>query len=271
MGTLFVVAVPLGNLGDITYRAVEILKSVDCILCEDTRNTRVLLNKYSISTKLTDCHKFNEKERSTKVSELLENDGKIALVSDAGTPAICDPGSVIEQELINKGHKIVPIPGACALTTFLSAVPREDEFFSFVGFLPKTSLKRIELFKNYENDTFVFYDSPNRLKDSLKDIETVFGSDKKIAIGRELTKIYEEIKIMTVSEMIRYYNNNVLKGEIVGLVFKDAKTIISDVKIKKDIEKIKKLGFSDKDTAKIVSEINEISKNIVYKLITNEK
>lgn len=268
MGTLYAVAVPLGNLGDITYRAVEILKSVDCILCEDTRNTKVLLDKYNISTKIIDCHKFNEKERSTKVSKIIQNGGTAALVSDAGTPAICDPGCVIEQELLSKGHKIVPVPGACALTAFLSAVPREDEFFSFVGFLPKTSQKRIELFKNYEYESFVFYDSPNRLKDSLRDIHAVFGSKCKIAIGRELTKIYEEINILSVSEMIEYYDNNVLKGEIVGFVFKNSTKDISDKKLKHDIEKIKKLGFSDKDTSKIVSAINNISKNKIYDLIT---
>ena len=147
MGVLYSVAVPLGNLGDITFRAVDVLKNVDCILCEDTRNTKILLDKYGISSRLLDCHKFNEKERSLKVSKILENDGKAALVSDAGTPNICDPGSVLQKELLAVGHKIVPIPGACALTAFLSALPRADEFFTFVGFLPKTSKQRIELFK----------------------------------------------------------------------------------------------------------------------------
>ena len=270
MGVLYAVAVPLGNLGDITFRAVEILKSVDCVLCEDTRNTKILLDKYGISVKVLDCHKFNEKERSAKVSEILGKDGRAALVSDAGTPNICDPGCVLEKELLNMGHKIIPIPGACALTTFLSAVPRDDEFFSFVGFLPKTSQKRIELFKQYENQTFVFYESPNRLKDTLCDIKEVFGGFKKIAIGRELTKIYEEIKIGTVSEISEYYEKNTLKGEIVGLVFKDMEKQISDVKLRQDIEKIKKLGFSDKDTSKIISALNDVSKNKIYDILTEK-
>lgn len=270
MGTLYAVAVPLGNLGDITFRAVEVLKSVDCILCEDTRNTKILLKKYNITTKVLDCHKFNEKERSIKVSEILQNNGTAALVSDAGTPSVCDPGCVIEQELLNFGHKIIPIPGACALTTFLSAVPRNDEFFIFVGFLPKTSQKRIELFKNYYNETLVFYDSPNRLKDTLCDILSVFGSDKKVAIGRELTKIYEEIKISSVSDILKYYDNHVLKGEIVGLIFKNNDNNVSETKLKQDIDKIKKLGFSDKDTSKIVSAINEVSKNKIYSLLTQK-
>ena len=271
MGVLYSVAVPLGNLGDITFRAVDVLKNVDCILCEDTRNTKILLDKYGISSRLLDCHKFNEKERSLKVSKILENDGKAALVSDAGTPNICDPGSVLQKELLAVGHKIVPIPGACALTAFLSALPRADEFFTFVGFLPKTSKQRIELFKKYETETFVFYDSPNRLKDTFEDIKNFFDKDKKIAIGRELTKIFEEIKIGTVSEIIDYYEQNTLKGEIVGLVFKNEEKQIPDAKLKKDIEKIKKLGFSDKDTSKIVAAIDDVSKNKVYDILTNNK
>ena len=271
MGVLYSVAVPLGNLGDITFRAVEILKTVDCILCEDTRNTKILLDKYGIVSKILDCHKFNEKERSLKVAEILENNGTAALVSDAGTPNICDPGCVLQKKLLNMGHKIIPIPGACALTTFLSAVPRNDEFFSFVGFLPKTTQKRTELFEKYSDETFVFYDSPNRLKDTLEDIKNFFGTDKKIAIGRELTKIYEEIKIGTAAEIIDYYENNTLKGEIVGLVFKNEEKQISDTKLRQDIEKIKKLGFSDKDTSKIISALSEVSKNKIYDILTERK
>ena len=149
MGILYVVALPLGNLKDITLRALEILKSVDYIACEDTRNTKVLLDKYEIHTKLIDCHKFNEKERSYKISSILENNQNVALVSDAGTPAICDPGCVLELEISKFGHKIVPIPGASALITFLSVLPRKTEEFCFVGFLPRTEQKRQEIFEKH--------------------------------------------------------------------------------------------------------------------------
>lgn len=266
MGILYAVAVPLGNLSDITLRAIEILKSVDCIACEDTRNTKVLLEKYNISTKLIDCHKFNEKERSEKLSEIMGETGSVALVSDAGTPGICDPGCVVEKELLQKGHKIVPIPGASALTAFLSAVPRNNEFFAFAGFIPRTTPKRVELFEKFKGINWIFYESPNRLKSTLEDIKNHFGENKKIAIGRELTKIFEEIKIGTVSEILNYYETNTLKGEIVGMIFEDEEIKFDELGIKKDIERLKKEGFSNKDISKIIALMKNVSKNKVYEL-----
>ncbi|MBQ2645702.1 16S rRNA (cytidine(1402)-2'-O)-methyltransferase, partial [bacterium] len=221
MGILYSVALPIGNLQDITLRALDILKNVDYIACEDTRNTKILLNKYDICTKLIDCHKFNEKEKSIKIIELLKNDNTIALVSDAGTPGICDPGSVLELELLKNGHKIVPIPGACAIATFLSAVPRDEEFFTFVGFLPRTKALKEDIFFKFSNINCVFYESPNRLMNTLNDICEYFGNEKKIAVGRELTKIYEEIKIGTVKEILEYYQQNILKDEIIGMIYAD--------------------------------------------------
>jgi len=269
MGTLYVVAVPLGNLQDITLRAIETLNNVDCIACEDTRTTQILLNKYDIKTKLVDCHKFNEKERSKKISDILGENGKVALVSDAGTPTICDPGSVLEGELMQLGHKIVPIPGASAIITFLSAVPRKNEFFTFVGFLPKTKQKRFEVFQNFNFANCVFYDSPNRLISTLQEVSEYFGEDKKVAIGRELTKVFEEIKIGTAKEILDYYQNHTLKGEIVGMLFADEDEEIDEKQILKDIETLKAQGFSDKDISKILSSLKDISKNKVYELSVN--
>lgn len=267
MGTLYAVAVPLGNLKDITLRAIETLKSVDCIACEDTRNTRILLDKYDISARLLDCHKFNEKERSLKISEILGDNGTVALVSDAGTPAICDPGAVVEKELIKMGHKIVPIPGASALTAFLSAVPRDDEFFSFIGFMPRTKQKREEIFEKFKNINCIFYESPNRLKELFTDISEYFGEDKKIAIGRELTKVFEEIKIGTVSEISDYYDKNILKGEIVGMIFGKEENDFDENQISNDIKKLKKQGFSAKDISKILSTLTNQPKNKIYELV----
>lgn len=266
MGTLYAVAVPLGNLKDITFRAIDILKSVDCIACEDTRTTQILLNKYEINTKLIDCHKYNEKERSNRISEILKNNGTVALVSDAGTPGICDPGCILEKELLSLGHKIVPIPGASALTSFLSAVPRDNELFSFVGFIPKTKLKQTEIFEKFSNINCIFYDSPNRLEETLKNIQDFFGKEKKVAIGRELTKVFEEIKIDTVENIINYYKTNTLKGEIVGMIFAKENENIDDFQIIQDIKLLKKENFSDKDISKILSTIKKYQKNKVYNL-----
>lgn len=266
MGILYAVAVPLGNLKDITLRAIEVLRSVDCIACEDTRNTKILLDKYDISSKLIDCHKFNEKERSVKLSEILGENGSVALVSDAGTPAICDPGSVVEKELLALGHKIVPIPGASALTAFLSAVPRDNEFFSFIGFMPRTKQKREEIFEKFKNINCIFYESPNRLKELLADILNYFGEDKQIAIGRELTKVFEEIKIGTVSDITKYYDENILKGEIVGMIFEEQTGDFDENQIKSDIKTLKNQGFSAKDISKILSSLKNLPKNKIYEI-----
>lgn len=269
MGNLYIVALPLGNLNDITLRALETLKSVDFIACEDTRTTKILLQKYDISAKLLDCHKFNEQERSKRISDLLEK-SDVALVSDAGTPCICDPGCVLIKNILQNGHKIIPIPGACALITFLSAVPRDNEFFTFVGFLPKTSQKRIELFEKHENINCVFYESPNRLMKTLDDILTKFGENKKIAIGRELTKFHEEIKTGTVTEIIKYYKENTLKGEIVGMVYAASNEENADTTVLTEkIKLLKKQNFSDKDIAKILSTLENTPKNAVYELSLN--
>lgn len=266
MGILYSVALPIGNLNDITLRALEILKSADCIACEDTRNTKILLDKYKIDSFLIDCHKFNEKERSRKFSDILNENKTIALVSDAGTPGICDPGSALFKELLKKGHKIVPVPGACAVAAFLSAVPRENELFAFAGFLPKSKTQKEDVFKKFSFVNCVFYDSPNRLQESLEDIKQYFGEDKKIAIGRELTKIHEEIIISSVKEMIEYYQSHTLKGEIVGMIFADNEKSFEEENIKNDIKLLKKENFSGKDIAKILSLLKGYPKNTVYQL-----
>lgn len=266
MGTLYAVAVPLGNLGDITFRAVEILKSVDCIACEDTRNTRILLDKYNIVTNVIDCHKFNEKERSSKISDILGENGSVALVSDAGTPGICDPGCVLEKELIALGHKIVPIPGASALTAFLSVVPRNNEFFAFIGFMPRTEQKRKEIFEKFAMINTIFYESPNRLKDVLAAISDFYGENKKITVARELTKIFEEIKTGTVKEIIDYFETHTLKGEIVAMIYSQENTSINEIELVHDIKSLKNQGFSNKDISKIISVIKNVPKNIVYNI-----
>lgn len=271
MGILYVVALPLGNLKDITLRALEILKSVDFIACEDTRNTKILLNKYDIHTQLFDCHKFNEKERSKKISDILDEDKSVALVSDAGTPAICDPGCILELELEKCGHKIVPVPGPSALITLLSVLPRDTEEFAFIGFIPRTALKKEDIFNKYLYTNVIFYESPNRLMETLEDIKKFYGENKKISIGRELTKIYEEIKTGTVSEIIDYYSKNTLKGEIVGMIYAESHDDVNDFQILQDINILKKQQFSNKDISKILSSLKQYPKNKVYELSLTEK
>lgn len=270
IGSFYVVATPIGNLKDITLRAIEVLKSVDFIACEDTRVTKKLLDKYEIATKLFDYHKFNEKQCSEKIISLLEQGKSVALVSDAGTPGISDPGCILYEELNKRNIKINSLPGACALSTFLSALPRENEFFTFAGFIPRVKKQQEELFNRFKTVNLVFYESPNRLLETLKNLELVLGSDAKVAVGRELTKMFEEIKIGSVSEIIAYYTTNILKGEIVVMLYSQPSNDIEEADLVEKIKKLKNEKFSDKDISKIISVLFKVNKNKVYKLILGQ-
>ena len=167
----YVVPTPIGNLSDITLRAIETLKSVDIIACEDMRVTQKLLNHYEIKTKCISYHKFNERERIDLFLKYINEGKKIALVSDAGTPLICDPGVVIVEELRKNNVEITSLPGANAVITFLSQIPRVDEAFTFIGFLPKTTSQIKEIIKKYELFDTIFYESPNRIIKTLQTIK----------------------------------------------------------------------------------------------------
>ena len=204
--------------------------------------------------------------RSKDVLSLLEEGKNIALVSDAGTPLISDPGSVLLRELRKKDIKITSLPGACAITTFLSQIPRETEEYSFIGFIPRTRKQQEEILEKYKYNNCVFYESPNRLIETLTNIKEIYGEEKLVAIGRELTKIYEEIKIGSVKEVINYYENNPLKGEIVAMVFAQKETILGDEELKNKIRILKEEGFSQKDISKILSKLYSQNKNKIYKM-----
>ena len=259
----YIVPTPIGNLGDITLRAIETLKNVDIIACEDMRVIQKLLNHYDIRTKCVSYHKFNEKERVDYFLELLNSGKKIALVSDAGTPLFCDPGAVIVKELRQNGYSVTSLAGANAVATFLSQVPREGEDFAFVGFLPKTKSQIENLLKIYKTTDMAFYDSPNRILNTLGIIKEV-RPNSKVAIGRELTKVFEEIVVDDTEKVIEYFKNNVLKGEIVGLVFKENLNC-NDIDIDEKIAVLKKKGFKDKDISVILAELYKLNKNDIYK------
>lgn len=259
----YIVATPIGNLSDITLRALEVLKSVDFIACEDTRVTRVLAEKYGFSAKLFDCHKFNEKERSEKIISLIEEGKSVALVSDAGTPCISDPGSVLIKELRKSDIQITSIPGACAVTTFLSMLPRNNEEYAFIGFIPRNKKQQEEILNKYKYTNCVFYESPNRLLETLKNLPP----QRQIAVGRELTKVFEEVKIGSVEEVINYFENNTLKGEIVVMLYALQSADVSDDELLEKINILKEEGFSPKDISKIISKLYGENKNKVYKLV----
>ena len=260
----YIVPTPIGNLGDITLRAIEILKSVDLIACEDSRVTQKILNHFDIRTKCISYHKYNEKERIEQFIEILEKGQKIALVSDAGTPLICDPGFVIVKELRNRGFSITALPGANAAVTLLSQISREDEEFTFIGFMPRTQQKIEEIATENKYKDFIFYESPNRILQTLEYIQNV-RPNAKIAFGRELTKVFEEVKVDTICEIIKYLKANQIKGEFVCLVFREEKTS-EDYDIKEKVKLLQNKGFSAKDISVILSELYDINKNTVYKI-----
>ena len=260
----YIVPTPIGNLGDITLRAIETLKYVDIIACEDMRVTQKLLNHYDIKTKCISYHKFNEKERVNYFLELLREGKKIALVSDAGTPLFCDPGAVIVKELRKNGFTLTSLAGANAVATFLSQISRDGEDFIFMGFLPKTKTQIENIFNKYKSTDIIFYDSPNRILNTLEVIKNI-RPNSRVAIGRELTKIFEEVIADDIEKVIEHFKNNILKGEIVGAVFSEEKSA-SENNFEEQIFKLKEKGFKAKDISVIISELYNVNKNDIYKM-----
>ncbi len=216
---LYIVSTPIGNLSDITLRALEVLKQVDLIACEDTRHTGLLLNHYNIKNRLTSFYEYNKKERTPEIISTLKQGKSVALVSDAGTPGISDPGYYLIREAIRENLSVVPIPGPSALLSALVVSGLASDRFAFEGFLQKREgrkRKKLETLKD-EPRTMVFYDSPHRIIDSLKGILEILG-DRRIVLVRELTKKFETVLRGKVSEIIAQIEKKQLKGEIVLVV-----------------------------------------------------
>lgn len=216
---LYVVATPIGNLSDITFRAIDTLKKCDYILCEDTRHSSILLNHYEIKKSLKSFHKFSEMSKQNQIMSDLKQGYVICLISDAGTPGISDPGEKLIQECLDNGIQVIAIPGPCAAITALCCSGLSTSRFQFVGFLPKkaSELKRsLQDILSYSGTT-ICYESPNRLIDVLEKIQEL-APDRFLVVARELTKKYEEIKRDTAVNLISYWKNAVLKGEIVLII-----------------------------------------------------
>ena len=217
--TLYIVATPIGNLADITFRAIEILKGVDVIACEDTRHTKILLNHYDIKKPLISYFEHNKIKRSEQIIKLLKEGNDVALVSDAGTPGISDPGYRIIRDAIDSDIKVIAIPGANAAITALSASGAPTDRFAFEGFLPnKTTARKKKLLSlKEETRTIIIYESPHRLLKSLEDIKETLG-DIELVVAREITKKFEEIKRGKTVDLIEHFTKNKPRGEFV-LVF----------------------------------------------------
>jgi 16S rRNA (cytidine1402-2'-O)-methyltransferase len=219
-GTLYLVATPIGNLADITHRALQVLNDVDLIACEDTRHTRKLLQHYGIDTKTVSYHEHNEQQRALELIELLKQGSDVAVVSDAGTPAISDPGFRLVRAAIESAVKVVPIPGPSAVISALVAAGLPTDEFFFGGFLPARSTARRARFDELRSvpGTLIFYEAPHRLAASLKDAYEILG-EREAVVARELTKLHEEIRRGPLSELSKHYaSNEQPRGEIVLLI-----------------------------------------------------
>lgn len=216
LGTLYVVATPIGNLEDFSYRGVRILSEVSLILCEDTRKTRILLNRYEIVTKTMSYLEWNHAKRIDRILQELESND-VAIVSEAGTPAFHDPGSALVEAVVHAGHIVTPVPGANAVASIVSVAGVPADKFIFLGFLPRKKNERRKIFAEVlENRTpIIFYESPHRIVDSLNIIQEILGN-RKLVIGREMTKFYEEIYRGVVSDAIAHFSKP--RGEFTVLI-----------------------------------------------------
>ena len=263
---LYCVATPIGNMGDITLRAIETLKQSDLILCEDTRVSKKILQKFEINKKIISNHKFNENKNLEKVLELLKNRKVISLISDAGTPAVSDPGRILIKECVKNGIDIFPIPGPSAVSTAISISGFSDNFY-FCGFLPEKQNQVKKLFKDLSllNGSIVFFISPNKLNKKINEIKEFF-LNRDILICREITKYHEEYIRTPIKELSNL--NFSRKGEITVVISEQKKENLSFKELEEsDKKKIKKLikNMSIKDIVKKVSEDRDISKKLIYK------
>lgn len=267
-GILYIVATPIGNLEDITLRALRVLKEVDVIAAEDTRHTQILLSRHDIHTPLTSYHEHNEKTKAQELVTRLARDQNIALVSDAGTPAISDPGFRLVVQAIRAGVRIIPIPGASALTAVLSASGLPPDRFVFEGFLPAKKRQRRERLQTLrdESRTLIFYEAPHRLKDALGDIHELLGN-RQAVLAREVSKIHEEFLRGPVSELVHALGSGDIRGEVTLIISGAAAPHRVDAdRLQAEIRQLKDRGLRVKEIAEVLGEKFGYPKKEIYRL-----
>ena len=262
---LYMVPSPIGNLDDITLRAINVLKEVEVVFAEDTRVTRELLNHLNINKKIISNYKYNEKKNENKLVELMSNGYSVAVLSDRGTPGISDPGSELAKIAIEHGFHVVSLPGATAFVPALTSSGISTDHFLFCGFLDSKGGKRkteMELLKNMPY-TLIFYEAPHRINEMLIDLKDVMGN-RNISISREISKKYEEIYRGTIEDVLKEIKD--IKGEIVVIVEGSSKVDYNDISIVEHVNSYIKEGYSVMDSIKKVAKDRKINKNEVYKV-----
>lgn len=272
-GKLYLVGTPIGNLEDITYRAIRTLKEVQLIAAEDTRHSRKLLEYFQISTPMTSYHEHNEEEKSAELIESILGGTSVAVVTDAGMPGISDPGYRLVVKAWENGVEVIPIPGPTAMTSALVSSGFATDRFTFEGFLPRKTNQRREQLQELaaEPRTMIFYEAPHRLVETLEDIKAVMGSERMVLVARELTKKHEEKVRNTVDEVLCHFTDNPPKGEIVLIVA--GNTAVGAVQeemgwetmsILEHVEALMKAGMAKKQAIKQVAQERNLPKSQVY-------
>lgn len=268
-GTLYICATPIGNLEDVSIRLLKTLRQVDLIACEDTRHTKKLLNRYKINKPLTSYHQHSRLSKEEMIIQKLQAGQKIALVSDAGMPAISDPGADLVRRALKAGIKVEAVPGPSALITALALSGLDTKSFIFLGFLPAKSGQRRDILKGLDEQihTMVFYEAPHRLLKTLADIEELLGGERYIAVARELTKTYEEIKRGQVSEVLQYFKEHEPRGEFT-IVLEGRTPVVSHGSMEQMVQEVEELisnGTDKKEAFKKKAREYGIHKSEIYK------
>lgn len=271
-GTLYLCATPIGNLEDMTYRAVRTLREVDLVAAEDTRHSRKLLTHFDIHTPLVSYHEHNKLSRGSELIERMIAGESIACVSDAGLPGISDPGSHLASLAIEAGITVTPIPGANAALSALIASGHDTTEFHFIGFLPKQKKNRLDTLTRIKpiQSTLIFYESPHRLKDTLEELLRVLG-DRQMTAARELTKKFEEFRRGTIAELLAYYREEAPRGEFTLIVEgaseqDDSAEEISDLSIEEELMRLIEQGTDKKDAIRQVAKRRNMPKRSVYQI-----
>ena len=273
-GNLYIIATPIGNLEDITLRALRILKEVDLIAAEDTRQTLKLLNYYEINKPLISYHRHNEEIKSEILIEKLKKGENIALVSDAGTPGICDPGEEVIKKAICENIKIIPIPGACAMINALICSGISTKEFEFLGFLPLNKKLRKENLEEIENSnkTIILSEAPHKMKSTLEDLQKIL-KNRKIVLARELTKIHEEFIRKSVEDILKDIDN--LKGEMIliieGNTNNQKENKLNLLSLDEHYNYYEKMGLNKKEIIKQIAKDKNLNKNEIYMQFLNKK
>lgn len=267
-GILFLVSTPIGNLGDISYRAVEVLSSAALVIAEDTRHSRRLLDHYQISTPLRSYHEHNEAKESPRIVAMLREGKSVALISDAGTPLVSDPGARLVSEALAAGLKIVPIPGPSAVLAALVGAGLPLDRFTFFGFLPRKGKERAEALAEVASgrSTSVVYEAPSRVADTLADLVAAGAGDRAAVVARELTKRFEEFRRATVAELAQVYREKEPKGEVVIVIGGGDVREPSEGELSETAVRLRAAGKSSRDVMEHLVSALGASRNVAYRI-----